>query len=86
MKLNAKALAITFGLLWGGAVFLVALCHRFSPDYGVDFLRVVASIYPGYHIAGMKMGIVGTLYAMLDGAVCGFLIAWLYNKLSDKAA
>ena len=86
MKLNPKALALTFGLLWAGVVFLVALLNRFWPSYGGAFLNLASSIYPGFHPGGMRAGIVGTLYALLDGAVCGFLVAWLYNKLNSQAA
>ena len=84
MKLNPKALALTFALGWGGAVFLVALLNRFWPGYGGAFLNLAASLYPGFHPGGMKAGIVGTLYAILDGAVWGFVLAWLYNKLSER--
>jgi hypothetical protein len=29
--------------------------------------------------------IVGTLYALIDGAVCGWIIAWVYNATSGSA-
>ncbi len=85
MKLNPKALAITCAILWGGAVFLVALLHRFWPSYGVDFLNLASSIYPGYHVAGMRMGLVGTCYGALDGAVCGYAFGWVYNRFNREA-
>jgi hypothetical protein len=34
----------------------------------------------------MRAGVVGALYAALDGAVCGLLVAWIYNKLSGSVA
>jgi hypothetical protein len=86
MKLNAKAFAITAALAWGGSIFVVALLNRFWGNYGVAYLNLAASLYPGFHPGGMKAGIVGTLYGMLDGAVGGFVVAWLYNKLSDYFA
>ena len=85
MKLNPKALAITLAVLWGGSVFLVAALNRFWPGYGDAFLNLTASIYPGFHPGGMRAGIVGTLYAALDGAVAGVLLAWLYNRVSGPA-
>jgi hypothetical protein len=30
--------------------------------------------------------IVGTLYALLDGAVCGVVVGWLYNVAAGSAA
>jgi hypothetical protein len=86
MKLSPKALALTLGALWGGCVFLVALLNRIWPGYGGAFLNLVSSIYPGFHPGGIREGIVGALYAALDGAVCGALVAWIYNKMSGSAA
>ena len=34
----------------------------------------------------MKAGIVGALYGLVDGAVAGYVVAWLYNKLSERFA
>jgi len=68
------------------------LCHpQLSvislPCYAEAFLRLVASIYPGYHYpSGFGGVIVGMLYGLLDGAVAGALIAWLYNLFLPKQA
>jgi hypothetical protein len=80
MTLSLRALAITAALLWGGAVFVCGLANLAWPSYGGAFLQLVASIYPGYH-ATRSLGsvVVGTLYALLDGAVGGLLFGWLYN-------
>ena len=86
MRFSVKALAITLAVLWGGAVFLVALANRTFPGYGEAFLQMMASIYPGYHAGGMMNGLVGTAYAALDGAVCGALLAWIYNAVAARTA
>lgn len=80
MKLDIKGMAITLGLVWGAAVLLVGIANLIWPNYGQAFLELVASIYPGY-TAGPSVGqlIVGTLYGLVDGAVAGAVIAWLYN-------
>ena len=80
MKLDIKGMAITLGLVWGAAVLLVGITNLIWPNYGQAFLEFVASIYPGY-TAGASVGqlIVGTLYGLVDGAVGGAVIAWLYN-------
>jgi len=79
MQLNIKALAIALSLAWGAGVCLTGVAHEVWPSYGVAFLELAASIYPGYHVGGFGQVIVGTLYALLDGAVCGAVIGWLYN-------
>ena len=80
MKLNLKALTVACGILWAGAVLVVGLANLVSSQYGKPFLVMLASIYPGYHASG-SFGdvIVGTLYALVDGAIFGLILGWLYN-------
>ncbi|MGA7306339.1 MAG: hypothetical protein WBW88_15785 [Rhodothermales bacterium] len=85
MKLDSKALAITLAVVWGVAVFLVALVNMIWPSYGLTFLDLASSIYPGFHPGGLVSAVVGGLYAALDGAVLGVLVGWIYNKMSTKA-
>lgn len=82
MRLNPKALGLALGIGWGAGILLVGLAHLVWPAYGGAFLDLVASIYPGYHVGGLGQVIVGTLYGVLDGAVCGVVIAWIYNAAS----
>lgn len=86
MKLSIKALALSFGILWGCVVFLMGIAHLLWPGYGTAFLELAASVYPGYSVGGFGSVIVGTLYALLDGAIGGAIFAWLYNKLAAAPA
>lgn len=80
MKLSLKSLTITAAVLWGVIVFLVAVANLIWPPYGAAFLNTVSSVYPGYEVTGsFGSVIVGTLYALLDGAIGGAVFAWLYN-------
>ena len=80
MRLSVKAVAYTGALLWGGTFLLAALVNLLYPSYGRAFLDLCSSIYPGYHVARTITGVVvGSGYALLDGAVGGALFAWLYN-------
>ncbi len=82
MKLSVKAMARTSALLWGGAVLTVGVANLIQPRYGRQFLRLVASIYPGYKARPTPREVaVGTAYAVVDGAVGGALFAWLYNRV-----
>ena len=85
MRFNITALAITTGLFWGAAILLISLANLIWPEYGVALLDVAASVYPGYQ-AGTGIGsvIVGTLYALVDGAVAGAIFAWLYNFVASR--
>ncbi len=80
MRLDPKALAMACGVLWGGALLLISLVNLAGPGYGGALLEFAASIYPGYHgPAGFGSLIVVTLYGLVDGAIGGFILAWLYN-------
>ena len=85
MRLDVKAATCAGSALWGLAVLLVGLLNLASPAYGVAFLQGIASVYPGYHAtATLGSVLTGTGYALLDGAIGGWLFAWLYNRLAGR--
>lgn len=87
MRLSIKALALASAVIWGGGVLFTSLVHLFHPGYGTAFLEFVSSIYPGFHAArSFGDALVGSAYALLDGAIGGFLLAWLYNTFAGKKA
>jgi hypothetical protein len=73
-------MAISGALLWGGALLFVGLINLARPAYGVTFLQMMSSIYPWFH-ASRTFGdvVIATVDGLVDGAVAGFLLAWLYN-------
>ena len=80
MKFSLRSLTITAAVLWGAAFLVVAGGNLLWPPYGAAFLEIMSSLYPGYEAAGTPGSvIVGTLYAILDGAIGGALFAWIYN-------
>lgn len=86
MKFEVKALALSCAILWGGAVFLVALANLVC-GYGQRFLEILASGYPGYH-ATRSIGelVLVTVYAFFDGLIGGAIFAWLYNRMAKLAS
>ena len=85
MKLSIKAFAWTGGICWGASVFVVALANQMWPKYGVAYLDMIRSLYPGYAaMTGFVGVIVGTIYAVVDGVVCFGILAWIYNKLAGS--
>jgi hypothetical protein len=85
MRLSLKALALAGGILWALALFMTGVANLIWPGYGEGFLKMIASVYPGYH-AACSIGdlIVGTLYAFIDGAIGGLFFGWLYNLFIGK--
>ena len=87
MRLNIAALAMASGLLWGGCILVVAAANLTWPNYGLVFLQLCGSIYPGYHPgAGIGSVVTGTIYALVDGAIGGAIFGWLYNLFAARIA
>ena len=80
VKLKPCAFAMSFGVLWSlSLVFcgvLAACCN-----YGGDFVNLMSSVYLGYD-ASFTGILAGAVWGFVDGAVGGFLLAWLYNFFS----
>ena len=80
MKLSIKGLAFASAILWAIAVLVVGIANVIWPTYGVGFLTLIGSLYPGYEVgAGVASVVVGALYALVDGAIGGAVFAWVYN-------
>ncbi|MGB7547006.1 MAG: hypothetical protein WBM14_04610 [Terracidiphilus sp.] len=87
MKFDVKAMALTWAILWGGIVLLVAVANLIWSSYGESFLQMLASWYPGYHpTRSIGEVVVVTLYAIVDGLVGGAVFGWLYNRLVKTSA
>ena len=84
MKLSTISFALSCAALWGGGILLVGLLNVIVPAYGGDFLRLIGSVYPGAG-TGLPGVLAGTGWGILDGAVAGFLLAWLYNYFFRSA-
>ncbi len=85
MKLCVRSLALASGILWGGMFLVVGLLNLLGGGYGAHLLHFGASIYPGYGgPAGFGSVLVVTLYGLVDGAIGGALLAWLYNRFKGS--
>ncbi len=85
MQLSIKAMALTVGILWGGSILFIGLMSLFSPGYADEFLKIVSSLYPGFqHSGSFGNLLVGTAFGLIDGAICGVLLAWLYNLFAKR--
>ena len=87
MRMDIKALPLTVAIVWGGSILLIGLANLIWTTYGVAFLEVTASIYPGYRgDSSFGQVIVGTLYGLVDGLIGGLIIGWLYNLFIPKSS
>lgn len=67
-------------------MLLVGLIHMAAPSYGVAFLHLMSSVYPGADTAPtLGRVLLGTLYGFVDGAVAGCLFGCLYDAFTRHA-
>jgi hypothetical protein len=82
MKLDIRSMAFGMGILCGAVVLLTGLANTIWSGYGSAFLKILASVYPGYKATGSLTDLItGVLYALADGGLFGLVLAWLYNRL-----
>ena len=85
MRLSMKAMAIALGLLWGAAILLVGVINLLIPNYGTNFLQMTSSVYPWFHDSRTAASVaIGTVDGLIDGAITGLILAWLYNCFTRK--
>jgi hypothetical protein len=77
---DEKATALTLGVVWGGGVFFLGLMAAFL-DWGTPMVELLGSVYLGYGPTVLG-SLIGLLWAFVDGAVGGFILAWVYNHFS----
>lgn len=80
MLLNKRALALTFGILWGLSVFFAVLWVILWDGATGESLPI-ALIYRGT-TASYSGAVIGLIWGLADGLIGGWLVAWLYNRLA----
>ncbi len=85
MTFNTRAFSWTFAIFWSFCLLCVGLPSLAGYGYGGALLEVAASIYPGFEADGTVGDLLlGVVFALIDGAIGGWLFAWVYNKFALK--
>jgi len=82
--LRPLSLGLAIGILWGAGVLLMGLIAALS-GWASEAVVVLGSMYIGYS-ASVAGSLIGTVWALVDGFVFGFIIAWLYNRFAPAGA
>jgi hypothetical protein len=86
MRLSLRAMALAGGILWCSGILFVGLVNLVSPSYGLSFLQMISSVYPGFHVSRTIGDVLtGAGYALFDGAIAALLFGWLYNLFAGEA-
>lgn len=76
---SVRGLALSCGILWALAMLFMGLMGLYY-GYGLEFLKVMESVYVGFELSLMGV-VIGTVWGFIDGIVGGAIFAWVYNKL-----
>lgn len=82
MKLNVKAMALAFGLLWGLGLFVITW-WIIAFEGATSDPTTLGLVYRGYNISPMG-SVIGLIWGFFDALICGALIAWLYNVFAAR--
>lgn len=81
MDLNVKALALALGLSWSFLILFTGWVSMFG--WGTRFVEVMSSLYIGFAPTFFG-GIIGAIWAFIDGAIGGAIVALVYNRVVRK--
>jgi len=86
MKLSVIRFGCAVSATWALVLLLTGAANLIWPTYGVDFLKMMDGLYPGYHFGQWGFGgvLVMTLYGIIDAWLVGVIFAWLYNTFMGK--
>lgn len=79
-KLNATAFGLALGIIWAIAAFLLVLLAAYAA-YATSIVALIGDLYWGVE-ATLTGAIIALPWAFVDAFIGGYLVAWLYNKLS----
>jgi len=80
MKLHAKALGLSAGIVWGLVIFLLTNISLLRGGEG-EHLSKLAQFYIGYSFSFLG-SLIGLVWGFVSMFIAAWVTAWLYNKLS----
>jgi len=83
MKLSVKGLMFASGIGWALVVLVVGVLNMIFEGYGEAYLNMLAAPFPWYEATAEIVDlIIGIVWALVVGGICGIIFAWLYNGFS----
>ncbi|MDG2395385.1 bacteriophage holin [Candidatus Thioglobus sp.] len=80
-KLDTKAVALALGVMWSLGVFFMSITALVTESYLHNMVDFLSTVYLGYSLSFSGV-VTGMVWAFIDAAIGGWLLAWLYNKLA----
>lgn len=80
--IHLSAFALSAGLLWGGAMFILALFSSWWA-WGDAWTQLLGDVYIGME-ATVQGAFAGLVWGFVDAFIGALLFAWMYNYFSKK--
>ncbi|MEM7199747.1 MAG: hypothetical protein AAF628_05735 [Planctomycetota bacterium] len=86
VRLRARILALVIGLVGGVGIFVAtaSLLIRGGKNVG-QHLRLLSNYCPGFTVT-WPGAFIGLGYGLLYGAIVGYAVAWIYNRVAGHGA
>ena len=86
MKMKVLRFGMALCIVWTLIVFGIGILNLINVGYGSHFLKLIDSIYPGYHYGqwGFWGVLVASLYAAVEAFLVGIIFAWIYNFIGKN--
>jgi hypothetical protein len=83
-RLRASVMAVVFGLTGGTGLFVatVWLLIRGGENVG-PHLSLISNYFPGYTVTWLG-SLIGFAYGAISGAIIGWSVAALYNRIATR--
>lgn len=82
-RINAKAVAISLGLMWSLGLMFISIISLLTNGYLLNISQFIETIYIGYSLSFLGI-LTGMVWAFLDASIAGLVFSWLYNKISAR--
>jgi len=79
-KLDIKALGLAVGIFWGLYCALLGMVAMLF-GCGTGLVELLSDYYVGFKPT-LLGSMVGGIWGLVDGFICGGVVAWLYNRLA----
>ncbi|MFM2130394.1 MAG: hypothetical protein RL477_1940 [Pseudomonadota bacterium] len=82
-RLNTVNFGLALGITWGAWLGLLALVARLT-GWAYQVPLLLGKLYPGY-APTFKGTVIGGLWGLVCGFICGAVFVWIYNQLQTRA-
>ncbi|MBT3835590.1 bacteriophage holin [Candidatus Peribacteria bacterium] len=80
---DPKNLGLALGSTMAIGLALLSIISMFDGSYGNTIISIISSVYLGYDNT-IPGAVIGAIWGFIDGFIGGYVLAWLYNKFSEK--